>query len=189
MTAQPIPVEAARTEGGARGLAKPVFLTFLSGVGLGFLVGAGYALWGDYKEGAGAILFGGLAGGATLALPVIAYVVIDVQAWRAWEKSAIAILLLFLLSFCVPYVGGGGGPVLCLQLGAILVPSFMLKRAWTTFPVSLLGGFLFLFVWWRLGRVGFGPARLDELLGIYPFVIGVVSLTVTIGKASAEGIG
>ena len=159
-------------------LTKTSLIILSLGAALGTAIGVGWGLWGDVKAHFPVVLLGFL-GGAALAFPIIAYVIIDAQRWPIWRKAATSLVPLFLLSFCVPFYGG---PVMFLQLCAILVPGFLVTRAWATFLVSVLGGFAFLRVWYLLSVVQVVP-RSDNIFVFYPFAIGVVSVIAAIGRA------
>lgn len=177
--------DPVRDNGGARiaikALAKASLIALFVGTILGGAIGAGWALWGDYRGQPSLVVGVGLVGGAALALPIIAYVIIDVQRWPIRRKAATSLLPLFVLSFCVPAYGG---PVMFLQLCAILVPSFLWTRAWITLLVGATGGFAFLGAWYLLYSAHLAPIRTsDDIFVFYPYAIGVVAMGAAVGKA------
>lgn len=166
-----------------RALMKALAGVLVSSILLGGAIGAGWAVWGDIKGSRGPVILVGLLGGGVLALPIIAYVLLDTRSWPWWKKGAASLLPVFVLSFCVPYYGG---VVMFLQLCALLIPGFISSRAWSTFLLCLTSGLAFLGVWYFLYSNRLVPLPCsDDIFVFYPFVIGLVAMASAIGK----GIG
>jgi hypothetical protein len=154
---------------------------------LGGLAGTGFAIFGDFKGGWDGPVFIGLAVGALLALPVMACSVVDSLVRTSWKKVALGLPLLFLLSFCFPYYGG---PVLFLQLCAILVPSIIVRGPWKNLLLGVASGLAFLGVWYLLWLNRVAPiAMSDDIFVFYPFAIALVSIDAAGAKAIGKRLG
>ena len=147
----------------------------------GLLIGIGWALWGDVKGQRSMCCFLGLGMGVLFGVPVVLVYILERTVEKLWQKCTITLVPLLIFSFCVPFYGGA---VMFLQLVAILVPSFLVKRWWTTLFVSLGGGFLFLWVWYVLRSNGMAPLnRSDDIFVFYPFAIGLLGIDLAVAKA------
>ncbi len=148
---------------------------------LGFTIGVGWAEWGDIKGERFAAVLIGLIGGLALGLPIVAFLALDSLRTAWWKKAALSLLPLLVLSFCIPFYGG---LVMFLQLLAILVPSFAVKKTWVTLLASLTGGFGFLGIWFLLYFRHLAPiSSSDNIFAFYPFAIILISIDVTIARA------
>ena len=146
------------------------------GAYIGFLIGAGWALWGDVKGQYSGCVILGLGIEALFGLPVALLLILDRAVQQSWRRAAMAAIPLLLVSYCVPYYGG---PVMFLQLMAVLAPCLLIRSAWATFPLSMITGFGFLVLWFNLRRGG------DDIFVFYPYVIVLIALDATIARGLA----
>jgi len=164
-------------------LCRTALIPIGLGAYLGFLIGAGWALWGDIKGEHSGCMVLGLGVGAIFGVPVALLLVLDSTIERPWRRVAVAAIPLLLVSYCVPYYGG---PVVFLQLMAALVPCLLIRSAWATFPISMVSGFGFLVLWFNLWRAGLAPLHIsDDIFVFYPYVIVLIALDATIARGLA----
>ena len=117
----------------------------LIGIGaiIGLLMGAGWAIFGDYKgDWYGNIILGGIVG-AIFGLPAVIYLIIESSFSNFRIKALSSLIPIFILSYLVPSKCYGGG-LLFLQVITVIIPAFLTKRAFPTVFSSLAGGFSYL---------------------------------------------
>ncbi len=152
------------------------------GTFIGLLMGAGWAILGDYKgDWSGIVILGGIVG-AIFGLPAVIYLIIESSFSNFRIKLLSSILPVFILSYLVPsrYYGGW---LLFLQVMTVIIPAFLTNKVSMTLFSSLAGGFSYLIAWFLIEQLKIVPSyklRLihssDDIFVFYPFIIVLVAI-------------